>query len=394
MAAAGCGAAHAEHRLVVHAALTEGFVVVEHLPAEDEPHPLRRDRQVARRRHRERELLDRHAAPRLDRALGAVAVGDEHPDAVGRPPAAERQARHLLRAARRGRRRGARLPARPRRVAPTTDSVSSASALGRVGGLGRAWAGGSRWRSGWAVGLDHLATQAAKQHPATSPSNRPRFAGAHGTTAAHVTRHERQQQSGKPTDPTLHSTSRSNASHSPRPRAARRRVRGRPRREEPRVPGWRRSDPRWATPKPVFEACRSHYVLVDVVQRPMRAPRIISAVSAMPGHEFTIGEPTPAGGSYVCYATKPPRVPRRSGSPPRVRARGRSCASTCGARTSSARAPRTAPSGPRRSCPRARAGARLAAEQGGAEETLVGPELRRDLRARRARSPFQPTCAF
>ena len=67
---------------------------------------------------------------------------------------------------------------------------------------------------------------------------------------------------------------------------------------------WRRSDPRWATPKPVFEACRSHYVLVDVVQRPMRAPRIISAVSAMPGHEFTIGEPTPAGGSYVCYATK------------------------------------------------------------------------------------------
>ena len=66
---------------------------------------------------------------------------------------------------------------------------------------------------------------------------------------------------------------------------------------------WRRSDPRWATPKPVFEACRSHYVLVDVVQRPMRAPRIISAVSAMPGHEFTIGEPTPAGGSYVCYAT-------------------------------------------------------------------------------------------
>ena len=67
---------------------------------------------------------------------------------------------------------------------------------------------------------------------------------------------------------------------------------------------WRRSDPRWATPKPVFEACRSHYVLVDVVQRPMRAPRIISAISAMPGYEFTIGEPTPAGGSYVCYATK------------------------------------------------------------------------------------------
>ena len=58
-----------------------------------------------------------------------------------------------------------------------------------------------------------------------------------------------------------------------------------------------------------------HYVLVDVAAA-VRAPRIISAVSAMPGHEFTIGDRrSPA--VYVCYATKAAACSGRSGSMPR-----------------------------------------------------------------------------
>ena len=153
---------------------------------------------------------------------------------------------------------------------------------------------------------------------------------------------------------------------------------------------WRRSDPRWATPKPVFEACRSHYVLVDVVQRPMRAPRIISAVSAMPGHEFTIGEPTPAGGSYVCYATK---------------------AAACSAAAAHRRgcAPAGAPArrrvdkdvGARAKDGAVRTAAFVLAALAQVPASLVwrprgstgAARARRDLR-RGARVPFQSTCAF